>query len=92
MDANLPKNIYSHVKEAPEAPEVGEDVNLCQLCRICLKHYLIWRLEIRKEEVDRIFSSLTIHHKSLRIYDSAINVLQHECHFTNEMVCNSFLH
>ena len=88
-DIKVHENFFTHLKNPPPPLEVDftDDTEFCTVYLSALSHYLCWRLDISKEDFERLLVIYPrMKRRSFRLMESSLDILEKELGFTKEKV------
>nr|CAD7264166.1 unnamed protein product [Timema shepardi] len=79
-------SVQSYLGELKPSPIPSGD-SFLEAHKAALKQYLMWRLEMSPEEIDRVLKTyLRIRHKSVRLIRRSLDILEHDIGLTKEKI------
>jgi hypothetical protein len=95
-DIDVPKSFLSYLNEPPppfESLSSNDDWNNRSFVDVqlaVLRHYLQWRLEMQPHELDSIIKTYCrLKHRSFRLIEKSLKILEEEVGFSKEKVSSS---
>nr|CAD7431291.1 unnamed protein product [Timema monikensis] len=82
-------SVQSYLGELKPSPIPSGD-SFLEAHKAALRQYLMWRLEMSPEEIDRVLKTyLRIRHKSVRLIRRSLDILEHDIGLTKEKIRNN---